>query len=225
MKHTRSSAEWEIREVVVTRFRELWPAARIIHELNVDHGQTRADLVAVSPTRLVLCEIKSERDTLDRLEGQAMSFSPACHTFVVAAHAKWCALPARIEYRPGSWRQPPSPIQVHTRRTGAEVWEYPEPERNGYRDWRTFREHSPWAARMLSLLWVDELKAECSANRIAFGSRSNSDELRRAMLHLMRQPEIEAAVCRQLRARVFAEADAPIGAANIAVTSAEARLL
>lgn len=77
MKHTRSSAEVEIRDAVVSRFRQLWPDARIIHEMNVEHGSSRADVVAVQPDRLWICEIKSERDTLTRLAGQIADFAEA----------------------------------------------------------------------------------------------------------------------------------------------------
>src|SRR5690606_41993771 len=88
VRHTRSSAEVEIRDAVVTRMRELWPDARIIHEMNVEHGSSRADVVAVQPDRLWICEIKSERDKLDRLAGQIKDFAPCCHGMIIAAHEK-----------------------------------------------------------------------------------------------------------------------------------------
>jgi len=220
MKHTRSSAETEIREAVVTRFRELWPDARIIHEMNVEHGSSRADVVAVQPERLWICEIKSERDKLDRLAGQIKDFGPCCHGMIIAAHEKWTAEgPRREIHRPAtktlpayiSYQTEPSLLSRATedcRRVN--VWSYPEPPSEYRREWSILRQHVPWYHRMLMLLWSDELRETAAQHRIPFDRRSPAYKLAPEMSRLMTGREIERAVCRVLRRRSFAEADAPL---------------
>lgn len=63
-----SQAEARIRAKAEALLREHFPAARIIHEFEL--GGVRMDLAAVEPDRLALLEIKSELDTLSRLERQ-----------------------------------------------------------------------------------------------------------------------------------------------------------
>ncbi len=126
MKHSRSSAEWEIREAVVARFRELWPSARIIHELKVDHGNSRADVVAVESDRIWICEIKSERDTLSRLPTQIRDFYPVSHGLIVAAHEKWTKERGMVEVKGGS-RRIPTLLEEAANRSGRyDLWTYPE---------------------------------------------------------------------------------------------------
>ena len=198
-----SAAELEIRDAVVARFRKLWPTARIIHELNIDGGTTRADVAAVTVDRLILCEIKSERDTLDRLEAQCRSFYPTCHHLVVAAHEKWFAEPAPVRRKNGDIHYPPSAIAGMG--AGATMWRYP-----GQGEWLIGRAVTPWPDRMLGLLWVDELKAECARHQAGLAGRSASRDLRGALMAQLLGPEIEAAVCRRLRSRPFTEADPQI---------------
>lgn len=224
MKHTRSSAEVEIREAVVARFRQIWPDARIIHEMNVAYGRNRADVVAVTPKKLIITEIKSERDKLDRLFEQARTFRSACHMMVVAAHEKWFVQPPMVEFAPGSFRQPPSPIVEALRGEYAVMWRYPEPQRP-VRDWTAYdyQEQHPWPVRMLWLLWVEELKDICERRRIAFSGRPSSTALIEGILHHLRGWEIEQEVCRELRRRTFAEADDAIDDDAVG-TGAPARL-
>lgn len=63
-----SAAEARIRDKAERMLRDLFPDARIVHEFEV--GGARLDLAAVTPDRLILVEIKSENDTLTRLEKQ-----------------------------------------------------------------------------------------------------------------------------------------------------------
>lgn len=64
-----SEAEGRIRIKAEALLRDLFPDARIVHEF--DLGGVRLDLAAITPERLVLLEIKSENDTLSRLDRQA----------------------------------------------------------------------------------------------------------------------------------------------------------
>lgn len=83
-----SEAEVRIRDKAVALLREALPDARIIHEF--DLFGVRMDLAAVTPEEIVLVEIKSERDKLDRLANQ-ISFATRIGGEVwVCYHEKWC---------------------------------------------------------------------------------------------------------------------------------------
>lgn len=204
---TGSSAEREMRDAVATRLRSLLPDARIIHELVV--GNCRADLAAVQSERITLVEIKSARDTLTRLERQVTEFSAASHRLIVVAAERWFD---REPYDGGRPRFVPSEALRHS---GA-IWLHPEPEPNTIEAWYGWR-FQPWegrgpephAARLLALLWRAELLAECFKHGIAAGRRTTMATMVRDMAWHMTGAEIARAVCRQLRARHFPEADAP----------------
>jgi hypothetical protein len=219
LKHSRSSAEVEIRDaVVVARFRQLWPDARIIHEMNVEHGSSRADVVAVQQERIWICEIKSERDTLSRVAGQVADFGPSCHGLIVAAHEKWTRrdyvdVPARVTRsgirRGGYKQQQPSLLMQATKNCAHfDTWTYPEPYQG---DWHApYASRVPWLDRMLGLLWSDEIRSVAAEHRIACTKRSPTYKLAPEMSRLLTGREIERAVCKHLRARTFVEADPPI---------------
>lgn len=215
MKHTRSSAEVEIREAVVKRFRELWPDARIIHEMNVEGGAARADVVAVQPDRLWICEIKSERDTLTRLPDQVKFFGPCCHALIIAAHDKWTKSRGMTEPHPkhGGRSMIPSLLDEAAAGLGRyyDTWTYPEPEMRSGRDWRApYTSHVPWYHRMVHLLWSDEIRAVAGEHRISCTPRTPGYKLAVDLSKMLTGREIERAVCKHLRARTFAEADPPI---------------
>lgn len=202
---TGSPAEREIRVAVVARIRRDLPRARVVHELVC--GSSRADLAAVEPDRVVLFEIKSERDTLDRLENQMKAFIAASHVTVLVAHDCWFD---RSRYNDGSERV----VWPHPFR-GSEIWCYPEQAPtnigSGYR-WNLPRPtlRQPAARKLLGLLWRQELIAECNRHRISTARRPTMDVMIDDMAWLMTGQEIVKAVCRQLRTRPFPEADAPI---------------
>lgn len=199
-----SQSERDIRAAVVDRARELWPSARIIHELNVEHGQCRADIAAVTADTLVLIEIKSERDTLHRLGNQLRAFRPVSHHLIVAAHERWC----RGSKYPNC---DIDPILRHAQ-CDASLWQYPEPdERYGLRHWSAPHTATrPWPHRMLRLLWTEELRiiaAGAGMNRV---SRRSGHTLADDLSLILTGRQVEQAVCATLRARQFAEADPPI---------------
>lgn len=198
-----SQSERDIRAAVVCRARDLFPSARIIHELNVEHGQCRADLAAVTETELILFEIKSARDTLSRLANQLRNFHPVCHHVVVAAHERWCT---------GS-KYPNCDIEPIMRHAGVgHLWRYPEPEQKwGARAWHAPRASSrPWPHRMLRLLWTEELQSLAGQHHISNARRAPGYKLADQLALMLPGADIERAVCAALRARPFAEADAPI---------------
>ncbi|WP_157014882.1 NERD domain-containing protein [Mesorhizobium xinjiangense] len=216
----RSAAEKEIRDAVVARLRQLMPNARIVHELNVaGTGTNRIDVAAVASRAIVGVEIKSEKDKLDRLADQWDAFSKCCHRVVVAAHDKHFR-----DYRPKHYRDdlPPyryldHPLFFDKPWHDFHVWRFPRPDKPNqsyHKPW-TFdalrdTQVQPRATDMLRMLWAEELREECGRHRIPANSRSTRHFMIQQMVWLMTGREICEAVCRQLRARPFAEGDKQI---------------
>lgn len=63
-----SEAEVRLRDKTVDLLRECHPAGRIVHEFPL--GGVRMDVACITPERIIQVEIKSERDTLERLANQ-----------------------------------------------------------------------------------------------------------------------------------------------------------
>lgn len=208
----RSAAEREIRDAVVAWCRSEMPDRRIVHELNTcGTGSPRADLAAVGREELVLFEIKSERDTLDRLKTQIPAFLEISHHTVLVAHRRW--FDVRV-LRDGSTCQVPSERLEEARRRlpiGC-LWAYPKP--SGAGEWAMLDRHQrppqPRAETFLRLLWRDELMAECALHRVGVHRRATMQHMIREMAWAMSGKEVARAVCRRLRRRAFAEADPPV---------------
>ena len=82
-----SEAEKRLRDKAEGLLREIYPDARIVHEFQV--GGARLDIAAITPDRIILVEIKSELDTLDRLPSQ-LRFARALGGEVWVVYApKW----------------------------------------------------------------------------------------------------------------------------------------
>lgn len=224
-----SSDEREIRDAVATRLRELVPGARVVHELNVcGTGSNRIDVAAIGPELIVAVEVKSKKDKLDRLDEQWPAFNACCHHVVVAAHEKhFVAHPEvndRIRDELPRELTLNHPLFVTKRFWGHKVWRSPRPEADDLlrKDTWMFSTHwdrvrgakpaQPRAAAMLNMLWAEELREECARHRLDGGSRRTRPDMIADMVWMMTGREICQAVCRQLRARVFAEADPVIPA-------------
>lgn len=185
-----SEAERYLRGLAVARLRVIMPDARIVHELNVETGTRRVDLAAVAPDQLVFVEIKSRKDTLDRLPDQVRTFAPACHRLVVAyASERW---DVSTIYKASDYQ--------------CDVW----PENNILKATIHQKFKPPNTSAMLNLLWRDELWAEASRAGLQPAKRESRSPLMHRMWDSMTGREIVAAVCRQLRGRRFAEADPEI---------------
>ena len=190
MSVPKGSAEQAIRRAAEAKLREWYPSARIIHELNVDTGDVRADLAAVTDDTLVLVELKSEADTLDRLPEQVRRYGRVAHQVIVCAHEKFGPY---YEWKMGErwpcWSFDGTSIDVnHTMLY--------EGRRN------------PWSMLMLQLLWAAELRLLCGQLNVSVGKREPRIPMINEIIRLCRAPEIEAGVCRMLRERKFAAADA-----------------
>lgn len=185
-----SAAERYLRDLAVARLRVLMPDARIVHELNVETGKCRVDLAAVAPDRLVFVEIKSRKDTLDRLPNQCRVFKPACHRLVVAyASERW---DVGAIYRATNY--------------GCDVW----PEDGAARWDLGSCFHPPNTSAMLNLLWRDELWHEATRAGLQPHKRDSRSPLMNRLWNGLTGAEVVAAVCRQLRGRPMAEGDPPI---------------
>ncbi|MFG1250006.1 hypothetical protein [Xanthobacter flavus] len=204
-----SSAEWEIRDALVAYLHAHLPKARIIHELVC--GGRRVDVAAVEPERILLFEVKSEKDTLDRVEAQTKAFALYGHFVAVVAAAKWFEV-RQMQTMPGlytQWKGPDLPWATKT-------WCYPEVpgDRRGW--WklpglgREDRSKPLASADLLELLWNSELRTEAARAGMRVPSRWTRCDLFHAMSWEMPGRDVARAVCRQLRSRPFVEADPPI---------------
>lgn len=222
-----SAAEQAIRDAVVVRLRELFPDGRIIHELNTQgQGSHRIDVASVTPNKIIAVEIKSGKDKLDRLDHQIDAFMRRSDWLFVAAHRKHFN-----EFREDYWREDVPPRlrlnhdaarTLHRVTTDGDVWCFPcgddgrlEGRFRGDPVWPVNRHFydlrfEPAPADLLGLLWAGELRSECARHGLGSGNRRTITEMIVDMCAHMTGRDIRAAVCRQLRARPFAEADEPV---------------
>lgn len=183
-----SEAEERIRLKCEAALRAAFPDARIIHELVVKQGSCRLDLAAVTPNRIALVEIKSERDVLARLDRQTKEAEEVSDLYRIAVAAK----------------------HLDKAREAA-GWGRVVAEEDFAREigtsWATkqFMSTPCNAPARLGMLWANELRivAEC-------GPRANrSDCILRASDYFTGS-EVRRRVCAALRARPFPRADPPI---------------
>jgi len=96
-----SAAEARIREKAEALLRSMWPGARIVHEF--DLGGVRLDLAAITEDRLILLEIKSELDTLSRLQRQAEFALRVGGPLLVVYAPRWSEAIRKLSFS-GSYR-------------------------------------------------------------------------------------------------------------------------
>lgn len=183
-----SSAEARIRDKVEEALREQFPDARIIHELVVRQGSCRTDLAAVTPSRIVLVEIKSEKDVLTRLERQtseAMKVSDLYRIVVAEKHlAKareaigWGLVVGEDDFR----------REIGTSWAGKQLMGTPCN-----------------APARLDMLWASELRIVAES-----GSKAPRGTSILRASEAFTGAEVRRRVCAALRARHFPRADAPI---------------
>lgn len=181
-----SAAEERIRAVAEAALRQYFPDARIIHELMLQQWGRRIDLAAVTPQRLIVVEIKSERDVLTRLADQVKQAKLVADAVIVCVAAKHLEKARDI----GGWLE-----------TCAEDKICVEIERHHM---RKAMEATCNAPARLQMLWAEELRVVAGTGPRAtreFSIRHASDNLTGA--------EVRRRVCAALRARTFPRADAP----------------
>lgn len=199
-----SSAEREIRDALVNWWHRTEPRGRIVHELPLSgfSAEGRADLGIVFPDRLVLIEIKSEKDKLTRLQAQMEGMRASSHDFFAVLHERWFDEKGDVKDQPWiNWA------------TAEHIWRYPEASK-GWRFERYGRPHSaalpPNPYRLLSLLWADELRDCYGYAGIMGNGRANMPAMVSDLGQRLTGRQITNAVCAALRRRHFLEADAPV---------------
>lgn len=206
----RSEDETRLREKAVTWLRHTYPGHRIIHELNLDRGDQRLDLAAVSSEQIVLVELKSDSDVTVRLPDQLRAALSVGDLVWVAAGVhhetdlvRSSALPhmvgLRIESADGLCS---TPIQVKARRSILDptpILVSPHAARPNFPDPRA----------LARLLWVDELTSCLGHAGFATRGSNHASLVQKAVTELTGR-ELKQWVCAALRARTFANADAPI---------------
>jgi len=216
-----SEAEERIRAKVEASLRREFPDARIVHEVNTSWGGVRMDLAAVRPNALTLVEIKSERDVLKRLPGQAaaaLEITGDVRVYAAEQHRAGLKLMSR-QHLGMVWnedrthgRHEPNPAYCAALRQCRVMMEADE----GFADiepmhgswWpRRVMEHAPDPRSMLEMLWAEELRDLMRRHSIGAPPRAN-----RTITKLMAQEnltgrQIREGVCAALRGRPFARAD------------------
>lgn len=183
-----SAAEERIRGKAEAALRFVYPDARIVHELVVKQGACRLDLAAITAHRLIIVEIKSEKDRLTRLSRQAQLARAVADGFTACVAEKHLKKARDIL----GFSHVCSEEEITQEIAGA--W--------FRREVMAGLCNSP--AR-LQMLWADELRAVAvsgpKASRGASILRA-SDGLPGA--------EVRRRVCAALRAREFPRADPPV---------------
>lgn len=206
-KQRRGSEELTMRKLIIPRLRERWPNARIVHELPLRYSTNRIDLAAITPDEIIGVEIKSSVDVADRLEKQVRNFLPICSQVIVALAPKWNArLSSKQVDGPRHTMIIPQFTAAQTiinriNDSSIEVWTVDVENKSVTVTDQSYIKNTPWADRMLHVLWADELRTIAARHQIAAGDRAPHRTLNRECNNLMKGREVVSAVCRALRER------------------------
>lgn len=181
---SRSSEEFAMRGAIAAWGRPIWPRTRIVHELVVA-GERRIDMAFIGPDSIIGVEIKSSRDTLERLSEQMRVFKAHLPLVILAVAPKW------TDKTGGPYDYADDKIIVDHHQV--------EPENRTISPW--VRPRQTVTVQLLELLWASEARAIASRTRVSCDKRL---PLRTALPLLARAltgDEIVREVCRELRAR------------------------
>ena len=168
-----------MRRAIEAWGRERWPDARLVHELVVAQ-ERRIDMAFIQPGNIVGIEIKSSRDTLDRLDEQVRVFTAHLPQVIVAVAPKW------VEKSTPHFSRSDT-VVVHGGIVGG--WPiYNKPRRQV-------------TVQMLELLWADEARSIAFRMRLSQNSRLTLTEAIPLLARTLTGDEIVREVCRELRAR------------------------
>lgn len=197
-----SVAEERIRAKAEAMLRQLWPDARIIHELVLIQGGERIDLAAVRPDMLIVIEIKSERDVLTRLPKQAEAAMRVADLFGVCIAEKHAGKVARSYETPDDRYRLPYDAELLIETDDGFHAPYSPFDLGWLGNRREPRLCNP--ADRLEMLWAEELKLVSRAPKLS------RQPAKRLVCETMTGRQIREAVCATLRARHFPRADPPI---------------
>lgn len=183
-----SEAEERIRAKCEAALRQQFPDARIIHELVVQQGSCRLDLAAVTPSRIILVEVKSERDVLTRLPRQVKEARRVSDLFRAVVTDKHLDKSRQV----AGWLETVTEDEF-IRSIGSSY---------ATKQLLTTPINAP--AR-LAMLWADELRivAEC-------GLKANRSDCIFKASEFFTGSELRRRICAALRARSYPRADPPI---------------
>lgn len=192
--------ESRMRKLVVAELRKRWPDARIVHELPLFAAhlrqKRRIDLAAITPNEIIVAEIKSGGDTLDRLEAQIRAFLPVASRVIVALAPEWSGTsPHRLAKANAHL------ILQRIDEPSVEPWIVDAAAGTvalGPGGWRPSR---PWSARMIAMLDREELAEIARRHRLPCSRDSTQEDLLRDCIDHLTGREIVAATCAALRAR------------------------
>lgn len=188
--HNRSGEELAMRGAIEAWGRARWPDARVFHELTI--GMCRADLAFICPADLIVVEIKSSRDTLDRLDKQMRVFKEHVPEVWVALAPKW----------KDDSKKPFIANEMFVTESAIETvcsWRR-TPDRNGL-----------CYNAMLHLLWAEEARAIAGRKSCLSNKRQPLHSVVPELALHLTGKEILEEVCRELRGRYTAyTADEPV---------------
>lgn len=203
-----SENEARIRDKTEAALRAKYPMARIVHELPLEPFKIRIDIAAICETRIIVAEIKSEKDTLKRLKAQLVrAASLACETWLVANEAHTQDLDKMLLYQ---WEGAPDPELADLCRNKVQF--FIEKESNPYfHSFNKARETTPLinGAHLFDLLWADEMANMLRYLGLIRPVKAHPSRMQMTYIAIenLGIKQIRAGVCTALRRRIFARAD------------------
>lgn len=161
----------------------MFPGARLVHELVV--GECRIDMAFITRDALYGIEIKSSRDTLDRLRDQLRVFRASLPCIYLAVAPKWRSESGIIF---GGVERIYCDVSGET----PEISSYATPLRDVNRK---------ITVQMLDLLWAAEARAIAMRNRLDVTKTTPLYKIVPILARALTGNEIVREVCRELRAR------------------------
>lgn len=183
-----SQSEERIRLKAEAALRASFPDARIIHELVVKQGSCRLDLAAVTPSRVITIEVKSERDVLTRLPDQCAQAGAVSDLFMACVTTKHLDQARELV----GWLNAATEDNISSELSSR------------WCQRRVMQGLCNSPAR-LEMLWANELRVVAESG----GKANRTDSIIRASEYFTGS-EVRKRVCAALRARHFPRADPPI---------------
>lgn len=200
-----AKSELALRASLEAFCRERWPDARIVHEIVMGEGRTRADVAAIGPAHIAAFEVKGAYDDTTRLMHQVGMFQLCVpEVWIVAAEnhdrdAKLIRhlLPSvGVLIGTGMGRDYGGRSDLDDVTLRVECEAAPRP---------------PVPEMALRMLWAAEVRAACASLKVAYGAKTTREHCVKGLLAVAKPDEIIEVVCTQLRGRdALWRADAPI---------------
>jgi hypothetical protein len=179
-----------MRDLLEEWGRKRWPDARVIHELKIE--PCRCDIAFVLPNDLILVEIKSSKDSLDRLPKQMEVFRQHATRVYLAIAKKW------EDHKDIKWGYNAMVVDAESGCVEKSIFQLEK------KIWRSY-------TTMLDLLWAEEARQIAIRHRLDVTKRSPLSYTTSLLAGMLTGNQIVAEVCRELRSRpTNHKADKPI---------------